>query len=125
MAADLVLIAVAGGAGALARYGLGGLVQRLTGFGFPWGTMAVNLAGCLAFGLFWALAEERLGLGPRARLMVLTGFMGSFTTMSTFIFETGMLLRDGQMLMAALNLVGQNLVGLMALAAGMMLARAW
>ena len=121
---NLLWIAAAGGMGALARYGLGGLVQRLWGFSFPWGTFAVNIAGCFLFGLVWALAESRFAISGQVRLIVLTGFMGSFTTFSTFVFESGMLLRDGQYLYALANMIGQNLVGLVALFLGLALARA-
>lgn len=119
----LILIAAAGGLGALARYGLGGLVHRIWDASFPWGTLVVNLSGCFFFALFWALAEQRLAISLEARLMVLTGFMGSFTTFSTFIFETGMFMRDGQWVMALANLVAQNLMGLVALLLGFAVAR--
>ena len=119
----LLLIAACGALGTLARYGLAGWVQRLGGAGFPWGTLAVNLAGCLLFGLVWAYAEQRLWVSGQWRLVVLTGFMGAFTTMSTFMFETGGLLRDGQMLLAIVNLAAQNLGGLLALFLGWQLGR--
>ena len=121
---NLLWIAAAGGAGALARYGLGGLMHRLLGSSFPWGTFTVNILGCFLFGLIWALAETRLAISPQVRLIVLTGFMGSFTTFSTFVFETGMLLKDGQYLFALANMLGQNLLGLVALFLGLALARA-
>lgn len=121
---NLLWIAAAGGVGALARYGLGGLVHRLWGPSFPWGTFTVNILGCFMFGLVWALAETRFAISGQMRLIVLTGFMGSFTTFSTFVFESGMLLRDGQYLLAAANMIGQNLVGLLALFLGLALARA-
>lgn len=121
---NLLWIAAAGGAGALARYGLGGLMHRLLGPSFPWGTFAVNILGCFLFGLIWALAETRLAISGQVRLIVLAGFMGSFTTFSTFVFETGMLLKDGQYLFTLANMLGQNLVGLVALFLGLALARA-
>jgi CrcB protein len=121
----LILIALAGGCGALARYGLGGAVHRLLGAGFPWGTAAVNLVGCFLFGLVWSLAEGRFAVSGEARVIVLVGFMGAFTTFSTFIFETGGLLREAQWAMAIANLALQNTVGLMALWMGMALARVW
>jgi len=120
---NLVWIAAAGGLGALARYGLGGLVHRLWGPSFPWGTFVVNVLGCFFFGLVWALAESRFALSAQARLIALTGFMGAFTTFSTFIFETEALLRDGQWLWALGNFLGQNLLGLAALVLGLALAR--
>lgn len=119
----LLYIALAGGLGALARYGLGGLVHRYWQAPFPLGTVVVNLTGCFLFALFWGLAEERMAISSELRLVVLTGFMGSFTTFSTFIFESGMLAQDGQWIFAALNLAGQNILGLAALAMGLAAAR--
>ncbi|MGD9124588.1 MAG: fluoride efflux transporter CrcB [Desulfarculaceae bacterium] len=119
----LLLIAAAGGLGTLARYGLGGLVHRVLGMTFPWGTMAVNIVGCFTFGLVWYLAESRMLISGQIRIIVLAGFMGAFTTFSTFIFETGMFLRDGQWLTAILNVAAQNIVGLAALLLGFAVAR--
>ncbi|MGD8564041.1 MAG: fluoride efflux transporter CrcB [Desulfarculaceae bacterium] len=119
----LLLIAAAGGLGTLARYGLGGLVHRVLGMTFPWGTMAVNILGCFAFGLVWHLAESRMLISGQTRIIALAGFMGAFTTFSTFIFETGMFLRDGQWLPAILNVAAQNIVGLAALLLGFAVAR--
>lgn len=124
MTQKLILVALAGAVGTLCRYGLGNLVHRWLGAGFPWGTVCVNLVGSFAFGLVWALAVQRAVIGPEARLIILTGFMGAFTTFSTFMFETGELLRGGQWLFAMGNLALQNIIGLLAVLAGMALARA-
>ncbi|HBG47196.1 MAG TPA: chromosome condensation protein CrcB [Deltaproteobacteria bacterium] len=119
----LVLIAAAGAAGTLARYFLGGLVQRLYGGAFPWGTFAVNMTGTFLFGVVWALAEERLVISGEARAIVLVGFMGAFTTFSTFIFETGELLRDSQWALAIGNLAIQNITGVIFLILGLAIGR--
>ena len=119
-----MLIALAGSLGTLARYGLGGLVHRLVPWPFPWGTIAVNILGSFLFGLVWALAQERSMISAEARIIVLAGFMGAFTTFSTFMFETGELLRNSQWALAAGNLLLQNLLGLVAVFAGWALARA-
>ncbi|NJB66604.1 CrcB protein [Desulfobaculum xiamenense] len=119
----LILLAMAGGAGALSRYGLAGLVHRFAGGGFPAGTFVVNMIGSLLFGLIWGILDQRAILGPQARVIILTGFMGAFTTFSTFMFETATLLRDGQWLPAVLNIAGQNMVGLALLFTGLALAR--
>jgi CrcB protein len=119
----IALIALAGACGTLCRYWLSGLVYDLMGRDFPWGTWAVNIAGCFLFGLVWILAEERGFLSAQARILILTGFMGAFTTFSTFIFESGGLLNDGQWLKLVLNLAGQNLVGFAALYLGTGLGR--
>ena len=114
----ILYIGLAGAVGTLARYGLSGWVQRLGEFSYPWGTTSVNLLGCFLFGLVWTWAEGRLWVTGEIRAVVLVGFMGGFTTFSSFAFETGMLLRDGQWLLAAANMAVQNLVGLAALALG-------
>lgn len=120
----ILLLAVAGGLGALARYGLSGLVHRWTGTGFPWGTAAVNIAGCFFFGLIWSLLEGRFALSSQARVIVLTGFMGAFTTFSTYMFETAGLVREAQWGLAALNLMLQNGLGFLGLWWGFTLGRA-
>lgn len=119
----LLVLAGAGAAGTLARYGLGGLVQRLHGSLFPWGTFAVNALGCLAFGFVWSLAEERLIISGHTRTIALIGFMGAFTTFSTYAFETSRLLGDGQWLLAAGNMLLQNVAGITLLLVGMALGR--
>jgi CrcB protein len=115
----LMWIALAGAVGTLARYGLSGLVGRSVGAAFPWGTVAVNLVGCLAFGLVWGLLESRISVSGQVRLMIFVGFFGAFTTFSTFAFETVRLLEDGQWLFAAGNVLLQTVVGLLAVIAGM------
>jgi len=119
----ILLIAVAGAAGTLARYWLSGVVQRASGAGFPWGTFAVNMAGCLLFGLVWTMAEERFLIGPQARAMVLVGFMGAFTTYSTYTFETAQLLRDSEWALAFGNIALQNTSGVAFLFLGLILGR--
>ncbi len=119
----LVLLAVAGMCGTLARYWVSGAVYGVMGRDFPWGTVAVNILGCLLFGLVWVLADERQVLRPEARVIILVGFMGAFTTFSSLIFETGELARGAQWARAALNLVGQNVFGFVAFAIGAALGR--
>ncbi|MFZ1683279.1 MAG: fluoride efflux transporter CrcB [Candidatus Zixiibacteriota bacterium] len=119
----LVWLGAAGVAGTLARYGLSGWVQRISGVGFPWGTFAVNLLGCFVFGLIWALAEYRLALSSEVRTVLLLGFLGAFTTFSSFAFETTQLLRDSQYVLAFLNIAGQNILGIAGLFAGLTLGR--
>jgi CrcB protein len=119
----LILIALAGACGTLCRYWVSGAAYDLLGRDFPWGTWAVNILGCFLFGLVAILAEERGLVSAQTRLLILTGFMGAFTTFSTFIFESGGLLNDGQWLKLALNVGGQNLVGFAALYLGIGLGR--
>jgi len=119
----LILIGIAGAVGALARYGLAGVVQSAFKMNFPWGTAVVNILGCFLFGLIWSICESRSAIRPEARVIVLTGFLGAFTTFSTFVFETVGLIRDSQLLAACGNLMFQNTVGIVFLFAGMMLGR--
>jgi CrcB protein len=117
------LLAGAGALGTLARYILSGLAHRVCGENFPWGTLAVNMLGCLLFGLVWPLAEERLVISGQMRLIILTGFMGAFTTFSTFAFETSNMLSLGQWGAALANLTAQNVCGILAILAGLALGR--
>lgn len=119
----LALLAAAGALGSLARYGLAGLVQRWSGGVFPWGTFAVNVLGSFLFGLVWAALESRVGTAAQVRVVVLGGFMGAFTTFSTFMFDTGALLQDAEWWAAAGNVTGQVALGMVALAAGLGLGR--
>lgn len=119
----LLLMAVAGGAGTLSRYFLGGIVQKLYGGPFPWGTFAVNISGTFLFGLVWAIAETRLAFSSEARAVVFMGFFGAFTTFSTLMFESGELLRDSQWALALGNLALQNVTGIIFLFLGLALGR--
>ncbi len=119
----LLWIGFAGALGTLARYGLAGFVQRLTPVGFPWGTFVVNVTGCFLFGFIWMLTAERFIIDPQIRVVVLTGFMGAFTTFSTYIFETGQLTRDTEWFSAFGNVAGQTVIGFAALFIGFTIAR--
>ena len=123
LAQKLVLLCVAGAAGTLARYFLSGLVQRVYPHDFPWGTLAVNALGCLLFGIVWSLAEGRGVISPHARAIILVGFMGAFTTFSTFAFETSQLMHRGEMLAAGSNLLLSNVLCIALVFAGMALGR--
>lgn len=117
----LVLLGVAGAFGALSRYGLAGAVQSMTGATFPFGTLAVNALGSFAFGVVIALAEDRMVLSPDVRLIVLTGFMGSFTTFSTFAYESSALMRESQWGAAVANVLAQNALGIVCVLIGLAL----
>ncbi|RMH01808.1 MAG: fluoride efflux transporter CrcB [Planctomycetota bacterium] len=110
-----LLVGAGGFAGAVGRWALAGLAHRLAPLTtFPVGTLAVNLLGCLAIGVVAGLAESRQLFGPEARLFLLVGLLGGFTTFSTFGNETFAMLRDGEGLRAAAN-VGVHLVAGLAL----------
>jgi CrcB protein len=116
-------LVIAGSAGTLCRYGLSGLVQNAAGARFPWGTLAVNLTGCLVAGLAFGLFESRWGLSGEARTIVFIGFLGAFTTFSGFMLETTELARDAQWLAVAANLTLQNVLGAVALYVGLVASR--
>jgi len=119
----VIWLSAAGALGTLARYGLSGLVQRVTGSLFPWGTLAVNGIGCFLFGLVWVLAAERMVVSGEARLVILTGFMGAFTTFSTFSAETGQMLLRAQWAAGMANILGSLILGLLCFFLGLFLGR--
>jgi CrcB protein len=98
-------------------------VYRLLGRDFPWGTLAVNALGSLLMGLLFVLFVERLAAGPELRAAVLIGFLGAFTTFSTFSFETLALIEGGYLVRALLNMATSLLVCLLACWAGLLLGR--
>ncbi len=116
-------IALGGACGSLMRYWISGLSHRLFGTAFPFGTFAVNMLGCLMFGIVWAALEPRLGTAAELRIFLLVGFMGAFTTYSTYMFESAQLLRDGQLLLVAANIGGQSILGLMLILLGMAIGK--
>ena len=116
---SLALLALFGGLGALARFGLGRLLGHFN-CPLPWSTACVNILGCLGFGIAAALFAR--GVSPELKLAVITGFFGAFTTFSTYVFEVEQLLASGQPLTAAGSFLLQNLVGFAALYTGMKIA---
>jgi len=112
-------LGLAGALGTLARYWLSGVAQRQTTTQFPLGTAAVNIVGCLLFGLFWAILESRLSISGQARMIIFLGFFGAFTTFSSFVFETSQLLDESQWLWAAGNILLQNVIGIAAIIIGL------
>ncbi len=111
-------VGLGGGLGALARYLLGGWVQRWAGPAFPAGTLAVNLLGCLLVGAGMTWAEARLASSPAARLFLMAGFLGGFTTFSAFGYETLQLLREAAWGRAMLSAAANVVVGVGAVALG-------
>jgi CrcB protein len=114
----ILLVGLAGLLGTLCRYWLSGAVARRYGEAFPFGTLAVNLAGCFAAGLLFNLVQERQALGETARAAVFVGLLGGFTTFSAYGLQTFELLREGRPGLAALNVVASNLLGLLLVFAG-------
>lgn len=120
---NLFVVAAGGAIGSAARYLLSQFVHRTTATMFPLGTFAVNLLGCIVFGAIAGAAEQRVPLAPPLRAFLLVGILGGFTTFSSYAFESFVLMRDGQFLMASMNIVGQVVAGLAGVWVGFALAR--
>ena len=119
---NLLAIALGGALGSVARYLLTGLVVRASSPAFPLGTFVVNIIGCAAFGALAGAASSRFSLAPEVRLFWFTGILGGFTTFSSYAFESFALIREGHLLAAGANIVGQVVLGLVTLAAGYFIA---
>jgi CrcB protein len=112
---QVLLVGVGGFIGSALRYAISGLVHRAIPFsGFPYGTLVVNLAGCLAIGLLAGLAESRQVIGPELRVFLFLGLLGGFTTFSTFAYEGVELFRDGEFAKVLVSVMVHVLVGFMA-----------
>lgn len=120
----VLLVGMGGFLGATMRYLTGGLVHQLVKNNyFPYGTLAVNLLGCFLIGLLAGLAENRQLFNPEVRLLVFIGFLGSFTTYSTFGYEVFGFAQDGQILSAAANVALHLVCGIGAVWFGQMLSK--
>ena len=110
----IVLLVGAGGfLGSIARYLVSGWVQRAAeNSWFPYGTMAVNILGCIVIGVLAGLAENRGILTPHSRAFLLIGVLGGFTTFSSFSYDTTSLFNDGRILAAVLNIAVQVVLGI-------------
>ena len=120
----LVLIAIGGAAGAVTRYVLDTSISQAVASAFPWGTFAINLSGSFLLGLLFALATERGILPADIRGPVMIGFVGAYTTFSTLMLESWRLVEDGSPALAAVNLGGSLVLGVVAVVAGLTLGRA-
>lgn len=120
---ELVWVGVGGGIGAIARFAMSrGITERADSI-FPYGTFTVNLLGAFLIGILFALLTER-GVGhPHLRLLLVTGFLGGYTTFSTYTLETIDLVEAGSWHVALLYVLGSNAIGLAACIAGIALVR--
>lgn len=119
----LFLVIIGGGLGAAARYLVTLGSVRLFGTSFPWGTLIVNLSGCFLIGAVFAFSEKSLLLSPNERLLIMTGFLGGLTTFSSFGLESINSLSDGAVSVAAINILANNIGGLLMVIAGMFVVK--
>ena len=119
-----IAISLGAVAGALSRYYITLWFANRFGTAFPYGTFFINITGCLAMGFFITLVFERMPAVPsEVRLMVATGFLGAYTTFSTYGLETNVLLRDRSYSLATFYWAGSAIIGVIAVQSGSILAR--
>ena len=120
---NIFIIGIGGFLGAISRYGVALWIGQRWGRNFPLGTFAINVSGSFLIGLLMTLFAERFMVNPQWRLMLIVGFLGAYTTFSTFEYETGALLKDSEWLIAMLNVLLSVIVGFIALKLGEVLAK--
>jgi len=120
---NVLFVALGGTMGALARYGIGVWVGSRWSHGFPVGTFLINISGSFILGLLNVFILERTILSPEWRLGLGVGFLGAFTTFSTFTYETIVLIEEGNYLLALGYVTGSVLIGFLAALLGMFIAR--
>ena len=120
---NYLFIGIGGFTGAIVRYALGLWIGQRWGRSFPMGTFVINVSGSFLIGFLMPLLTERLVLNPQWRLLLVIGFLGAYTTFSTFEYETGALLKDGEWLFASMNIILSVFVGFAALKLGEILAK--
>ena len=122
---NVLVIGIGGFVGAVARYGIAVWIGQRWGRSFPLGTFVINVSGSFLIGLLMTLMAERFTENPQWRLLLVVGFLGAYTTFSTFEYETGALLKDGEWLFAGLNVVLSVIVGFVALKLGEVMAKSF
>ncbi|MDD4601100.1 putative fluoride ion transporter CrcB [bioreactor metagenome] len=120
----VLLIALGGGIGATTRYLVSDWAAQRYGGAFPYGTLLVNVVGCLIIGLFMQLVTERIIINPYWRLLVTVGFLGGLTTFSSLSYETIKLVSDGDMALAMSNILANTVLCLLATWIGITIAKA-
>jgi CrcB protein len=116
----LVLVMLGGALGTLGRYGVSSLFRNSVSNGFPVGTLVVNLAGSFIIGLLWGLFENH---SATTRAFLFIGILGGFTTFSAYSIETLTLFREGNVKLALLNILANNVLGVLLALCGFALSR--
>ena len=122
MVRDIIIVGIGSGIGGICRY----LISLIMGFannGFPWGTFAVNVAGCLLIGILWGVTSRFQSLSPAFTLFFMVGFCGGFTTFSTFSKEGLTLLQTNNYMLFALYTIGSMVLGVIAVALGHLITK--
>jgi CrcB protein len=109
-----LMVMVGGATGSLMRYVLGTAIMSRTGGRFPFGTVVINITGSFLVGLLMTLLTERMSPNPNWRLLLVVGFLGGYTTFSSFEWETFGLMRDGARWLGLLNVIGSVVIGYLA-----------
>ena len=117
------MVLVGGGVGAVARYAAGSAIMNRFGGRFPLGTLVINVSGSFVIGLLMTLLTERLQPHPYWRLLLVVGFLGGYTTFSSFEYETYTAIREGGRWIGLLNVIGSVVLGYIAVCVGALLAR--
>jgi CrcB protein len=120
---SFLLISLGAVLGANCRYWLGGWAVQRFGAAFPYGNLIINLSGSFILGLFMVLVTDRFMVDPHLRLLVAIGFLGSYTTFSSYTYESVSLVLSGQLWLGLLNLFGSSLLGGLATLLGIWLGR--
>ncbi len=121
--ANIFIIGIGGFLGAISRYGVALWIGQRWGRTFPLGTFLINISGSFLIGLLMSLLTERFMVNPQWRLLLIVGFLGAYTTFSTFEYETGALVKDGEWMIAMLNVMLSVIVGFVALKLGEVIAK--
>jgi fluoride exporter len=120
---NIFIIGIGGFLGAVTRYSASLWLGQRWGRSFPMGTFVINVSGSFLIGLIMTLLAERFTENPQWRLLLVVGFLGAYTTFSTFEYETGALLKDGEWLYAGLNVILSVFAGFLALKLGEVIAK--
>lgn len=118
------MVAIGGAAGAMARFWLGGYIAERMGTKFPYGTFVINCSGSFVVGLAVTMLAERSHWSPNLRYLIPIGFVGAYTTFSTFEYETLRALQEGQVVAASLNVALSVLIGFLSVWLGVVVGRA-